>query len=484
MTDKNADYERLLSLSVPKRLTLEVVAEAMQKIGIDVNKIRSAASKTNTKPTDEQKESGNYKKGKFSWHGLTIVVETPKGAVRSGKTWAITLKDHYGYIDKTESDADGDEVDVFVCEEHPDSELVFIVNQKKKDGTFDEHKCVIGCISLEQAKKVYLRNYSPGWTGMGEVTPITVDHFKWWLENADTSKEIKNGYFAVPSNRKPEKTAADPTTGMQPVTSEDEELKAILAEKRYLSRYKCPHCGGTNMYNGIPGTGITFRGSGHCQDCDKRCSIVGLKLKPIGDGPELKITDSQIANWRKNKKMERKLSKSAFEIYEPCLFLVKRADDSDDRPFTICVDFDGTLAESQKEFDPNTCGDPRYSAIEWVKAFHRAGARIIVFTVRGKLEPVKAWLKEHDVPYDYINENPDQPKNSSGKVFADLYWDDKAWNAENPDEHGPTILAKVLAHNDKEPDSNNSPVIMISKQIVIRISGPDVMSAMEHDDAA
>lgn len=83
------------------------------------------------------------------------------------------------------------------------------------------------------------------------------------------------------------------------------EIEAFKKEKRYLGRYKCPHCGGTNLFNGIPGTGTTFRGSGHCQDCDKGCSIVGLKLKRIGDGPELVSTDEQLESYRKRRRWEK-----------------------------------------------------------------------------------------------------------------------------------------------------------------------------------
>ncbi|NBQ85164.1 MAG: hypothetical protein EBU03_03440 [Methylophilaceae bacterium] len=58
----------------------------------------------------EQAIAGNYRKGKFSLRGLTIVIETAKGQVRkgedeSGKPWEVVLKDDYGYILKTMSEA-------------------------------------------------------------------------------------------------------------------------------------------------------------------------------------------------------------------------------------------------------------------------------------------------------------------------------------------------------------------------------------------
>lgn len=185
------------------------------------------------------------------------------------------------------------------------------------------------------------------------------------------------------------------------------------------------------------------------------------------------------------------LQKVAFESapaeYEPKLYLVKRAaDEEEDRPFTICVDLDGTLAEQEKPFNRESIGEPIDRAIEWVRLFHENGARIIIFTVRGDDELVKEWLDEHEVPYDYVNENPDQPPDSSGKVFADVYWDDRGYNAVDPDENGPTILRKVLAHNGEdeeaeEPEHGPSPMMRIDRT-VITISGPMLLECMEDED--
>ena len=180
-------------------------------------------------------------------------------------------------------------------------------------------------------------------------------------------------------------------------------------------------------------------------------------------------------------------TKKAFDLwYEPDLYLVKRAKDEPDRPFTICVDLDGTLAEQEQPFDPDSIGEPIERAIEWVRLFHENGARIIIFTVRGDAELVKEWLDEHEVPYDYVNENPDQPPDSSGKVYADVYWDDRGYNAVDPDENGPTILRKVLAHNGEDEGQEDeghgpSPVMRIDRT-VITISGPMLLECMEDRD--
>lgn len=142
--------------------------------------------------------------------------------------------------------------------------------------------------------------------------------------------------------------------------------------------------------------------------------------------------------------------------YRPVLIVVRRTtvilpagedeepeDTLRDTPFTIAVDLDGTIAEKEEPFDARTIGAPRAGARKWLAKFREAGARIIVFTVRGDTDLVRSWLEENEIDFDYINENPDQPADGSGKVWADVYWDDKAIRAEDLDDSGPEILEMI-----------------------------------------
>ncbi len=384
--------------------------------------LEEAAAETETEPTEAQKEQGNYKKGRFQWNGLTLVIETPKGATRSGKSkdgteWSIDLKDHYGYVAGAESGADSDAVDVFVSEDDPDSELVFVINQLKAGGGFDEHKCVIGCTTEEAAREAYLRNYAPGWKGLGSVKAMTLEDFKTWVKS------------------KPSKAAA--------FNSGIEYVPVMVMVKRADSMqcYECPECGG-DLYGGIPGTETRFRGSGRCVDCGHGIALIAAKR-----AGRIKMKD-------------------------------KRASD-DDAPFTVAVDLDGTLAEKEEPFSAETIGPPRTETVEWVRKFKDAGARIIIFTVRGSDDLVAGWLDENDVPYDYINENPDQPEDSSGKVIADVYWDDRAFNAVDPDEHGPDILRKITEEDHDPRNDTTGPTVTITRHTVITITGPELLTAME-----
>lgn len=133
----------------------------------------------------------------------------------------------------------------------------------------------------------------------------------------------------------------------------DPEVEAEIAEhrkeKRYLGRYKCPHCGGTNLFNGIPGTGTTFRGSGVCQDCQKSCSIVGSKLKRIGDGPEIVSTPDQEESYRKRRRWEKEQAKER----EAEKTAEKRGPEGE-----YCPHCDARLERDPDSGTCNRCGEP------------------------------------------------------------------------------------------------------------------------------
>jgi hypothetical protein len=161
----------------------------------DINAdIDAAAAECEEPKSKEQAEAGNYRHGHCRLHGMGITIETGKGMTRkgtdkSGKSWSIELKNSYGYIKRTQSEADGDHIDVFLNDGDVEHELVFIVDQVKADtGNFDEHKVMLGFPDQESAKAAYFANYSKGWKGFGGITPITLPDFKWWIHNGDTSK--------------------------------------------------------------------------------------------------------------------------------------------------------------------------------------------------------------------------------------------------------------------------------------------------------
>lgn len=154
--------------------------------------IELAAAQTDTEPTQEQKQSGNYRKGRFEWNELPIAIESPRGAVRSGvdangKEWRQVMPHHYGYFigrGKKMKGADGDAVDVFIGP-HPESEAVFVIDQADDAGGFDEHKVMIGFRNRSEAAQAYLAAYERGWDRLQNITTLTLPEFKDWLRNDD-----------------------------------------------------------------------------------------------------------------------------------------------------------------------------------------------------------------------------------------------------------------------------------------------------------
>ncbi len=142
-------------------------------------------------PTLAQKEAGNYKKGRVNFAGFAIAIENPKGSQRTGidtdgQPWAVEIHNHYGDLTGTKG-ADGDALDVFLGENESPSH-VYVVNQVNPDQSFDEHKVMLGFNSKPEARRAYLSNYHDDWQGLGTITAYTLEQFKQWVKQGDTTR--------------------------------------------------------------------------------------------------------------------------------------------------------------------------------------------------------------------------------------------------------------------------------------------------------
>lgn len=98
---------------------------------------------------------------------------------------------------------------------------------------------------------------------------------------------------------------------------------------------------------------------------------------------------------------------------------------------TICIDFDGTIAEHQyPDIGPSVPG-----AFQWMKEFQSAGAKLILWTMRSDsaksgptLTQAVEFCRKNGVEFYGVNENPTQSSwTDSRKVYAQLYVDDAAY---------------------------------------------------------
>ncbi len=156
------------------------------------SEVTRAEQQTNAEPTEGQKEAGNYKKGRVKVGPFDVVIEQPRGSVRSGvdangKAWETTMQHTYGYFGGTKG-VDGDAIDVFLAHDLDewDGTTVFVVDQYNPDGSFDEHKVMLGFNSQEEAEAAYFANYEADWakTHRTEVTAVPLADFNEWVNSS------------------------------------------------------------------------------------------------------------------------------------------------------------------------------------------------------------------------------------------------------------------------------------------------------------
>lgn len=156
------------------------------------NRLQRANESVNQEPTDGQKKAGNYKKGHISFGGYDFTIENPAGSVRrgtdaDGKPWEQKMNNTYGYI-LGKRGKDGDHLDFFINDKADLDNWngkVYVVDQVKPDGSFDEHKILYGFDSEAEAREAYLSNYEKDWKGLGKITGVDKATFDKWLDASD-----------------------------------------------------------------------------------------------------------------------------------------------------------------------------------------------------------------------------------------------------------------------------------------------------------
>lgn len=167
--------------------------------------IDAAEAEADTNPTDAQKEAGNYKKGHVQVGTFDISIEQPKGSVRSGvdadgKKWETKMQNTYGYIRGTEG-VDGDHIDVFLANDVDawNGRKVFVVDQYNEDGSFDEHKVMLGFNEQEEAEDAYFANYDKDWPKKHKtvVTAVNLEDFEKWIQSSHRKTKAFAEYKSV-----------------------------------------------------------------------------------------------------------------------------------------------------------------------------------------------------------------------------------------------------------------------------------------------
>lgn len=170
------------------------MANVAARRALDAAAQKAATSNQNDtpQPSEAQAKAGKYAKGNLKFDGLDIAVENPVGSTRSGtdpdgNKWSVDMSAHYGFVRRTMG-ADGDQVDVYIAQNAKAGAPVFVVDQHNDDGSFDEHKVVLGARTQAEAERIYDAHFSDG-SGPARrrgIKTMTMDEFKSWLKSDGT----------------------------------------------------------------------------------------------------------------------------------------------------------------------------------------------------------------------------------------------------------------------------------------------------------
>lgn len=194
------------------------------------NAVAVAEKETDTTPTEKQKEAGNYKKGHVQVGTFNITIENPKGSVRSGidtegNKWETIMQNTYGYIRGTEG-VDGDHIDVFLSDDIDgwNGRRVFVVDQYNEDGSFDEHKVMLGFNETDDAEATYFANYDSDWANNHKtvVTAVNLEDFKKWIDSSHRKTKAFAEYKSVKSVE--EQSSSTQVDRLSEIKSRIEEL--------------------------------------------------------------------------------------------------------------------------------------------------------------------------------------------------------------------------------------------------------------------
>ena len=93
--------------------------------------------------------------------------------------------------------------------------------------------------------------------------------------------------------------------------------------------------------------------------------------------------------------------------------------------FTIAFDFDGVLAQFNGWKGKDHFGEPVPGMRKYLTELKAKGVGVIIYSTRGAHE-IEEWCKRYDMPFDYINCNPELHTQNMGKPIAHIYVDDRA----------------------------------------------------------
>lgn len=116
--------------------------------------------------------------------GIPVLIETPAGLNR----WAgqPALEYDYGYVPGIPSAEGVHEYMDAIIGNNNEASAAWVVDKFKLDGSFDEHKIMLGFDNPTQATAAYQSVYPNG--GPAKITPAPLQHLKLWFKEGDVTR--------------------------------------------------------------------------------------------------------------------------------------------------------------------------------------------------------------------------------------------------------------------------------------------------------
>lgn len=95
-------------------------------------------------------------------------------------------------------------------------------------------------------------------------------------------------------------------------------------------------------------------------------------------------------------------------------------------PRTFAFDLDGVIGEYSGFKGENVLGAPNAEVVAAMHILKEKGNKIIIFSTHGDAL-IRTYCELHNIPFDYINENPEKSGANKGKPVANVYIDDRSY---------------------------------------------------------
>lgn len=162
-------------------------------LGIKPPAASSNGSTGNTlKPTADQRRRAYDALPAYAVCGVQVSIENMRGTIRSGPGWRVEMPADYGHIPCVDS-AEGDMewMDAFVGPDRDSGDVWIIDAIDPRTGKFDEHKCMLGFNSEEQARACFSDAYhDEAVRRVGGVTHMDKEAFQAWLRSGDHKRAV------------------------------------------------------------------------------------------------------------------------------------------------------------------------------------------------------------------------------------------------------------------------------------------------------